>query len=111
VTQTSIDLATLKAGGIIKQRQEDYFLVRLKATLGELTSDQLGAIGEIARQYGQGKIHITTRQGIEIPWVRWADVQAVSDRLSDVDIPLNPINGTSCVWVAAKKTYSLLSPV
>ncbi len=88
MTQPALDLNALKAGGVIKQRQEDFFLVRLKVTLGELTSDQLAAIGDIAREYGRGKIHITTRQGIEIPWVRFADVEAVTARLAAIGIPL-----------------------
>ncbi len=100
--QRTPDLEILKAGGIIKQRQEDFFLVRLKVTLGELTSDQLAAIGDIARQYGRGKIHITIRQGIEIPWVRWADVQAVTDRLAEIGIPLGACGPRIRVVVACQ---------
>lgn len=88
MSTSPLDLSALKAGGIIKQRQEDFFLVRLKVTLAELTSDQLAAIGDIARQFARGKVHITTRQGIEIPWVRFADVEAVTSRLAAVGIPL-----------------------
>lgn len=102
MAQPTIDLAALKAGGIIKQRQEDFFLVRLKVTLGELSSDQLAAIGEIARKYARGKVHITTRQGIEIPWVRFADVEAVTRSLADVGIPLGACGPRARVVVACQ---------
>ncbi len=102
MAQSALDLNALKAGGIIKQRQEDFFLVRLKVTLGELSSDQLAAIGEIAREFGRGKIHITTRQGIEIPWVRFADVDAVTSRLAAVGIRLGACGPRVRVVVACQ---------
>ncbi len=102
MSEPGLDLNALKAGGIIKQRQEDFFLVRLKVTLGALTSDQLAAIGAIAREYGRGKIHVTTRQGIEIPWVRFADVEAVTSRLAAVDIPLGACGPRVRVVVACQ---------
>lgn len=102
MSSLSIDLDALKAGGIIKQRQEDFFLIRLKVTLGDLTSDQLVAIGEIARAHARGRVHITTRQGIEIPWVRFAQVEAVTSRLAEVGISLGACGPRVRVIVACQ---------
>ncbi|MCX9082849.1 MAG: 4Fe-4S binding protein [Candidatus Methanoperedens sp.] len=62
-----LDLATLKKSGYMKQRQKDLFAVRLRIPCGNVTSEQLQGISGIARKYGSGYIHITTRQGIQIP--------------------------------------------
>ena len=102
MAQRTLDLDALKAGGIIKQRQEDFFLVRLKVTFGELSSDQLAAVGDIARRFAKGKIHITTRQGMEIPWVRFGDVDAVTSALAAIGIPLGACGPRIRVVVACQ---------
>lgn len=63
------DYAALKAGGIIPQVQRDYFSLRLKVTGGRLSVKELLVIAAMAENYGNGTIHLTARQGVEIPFV------------------------------------------
>lgn len=51
----------------IQQVPGDCFAVRLRAVGGNLTSEQLRAVADAARQYGSGEVHLTSRQGLEIP--------------------------------------------
>jgi anaerobic sulfite reductase subunit C len=75
------DEVYLKNCGYIKQRQKDMFTVRLRVPCGNVTSEQLIEIGHIAKQFGGGYVHITTRQGVQIPNVNVNDLIAISEKL------------------------------
>jgi anaerobic sulfite reductase subunit C len=52
--------------GIVRLREAGTVAVRLRFTGGAATADQLAAIADIAQRYSGGRVHLTTRQGIEI---------------------------------------------
>ncbi|HXX54675.1 MAG TPA: 4Fe-4S binding protein [Methanoregula sp.] len=56
-------------GGVITERNPELSTVRIRAPAGILTTEQLRGIARIARTYGQGIVHCTLRQTIEIPHV------------------------------------------
>lgn len=76
-----LDIISLKKSGYMKQRQKDLFSVRLRVPCGNLTSEQLKGIGKISEKYGRGKIHITTRQGLQIPDVDINNLDAITYEL------------------------------
>lgn len=76
-----LDLASLKKRGYMKQKQKDLFAVRLRIPCGNVTAEQLLGISGIARKYGSGNIHITTRQGIQIPDINIEDLDIVTEEL------------------------------
>jgi anaerobic sulfite reductase subunit C len=57
----------LKKGGMMRQVEAGRFSVRLHVVGGRLTTTQLRAIREAADRFGRGEIHLTSRQGVEIP--------------------------------------------
>lgn len=74
------DLANLKAGGFIKQRQRDLFTVRVKSPMGALTAAKLRVIAEAAERFGSGEIHLSVRQTPEIvgvPFDRFDELVAL----------------------------------
>ena len=75
------DYATLKKGGFMKQKQKDHFSLRLSVVGGQVSTEQLVAITEVANKYGHGYIHLTSRQGIEIPYIKLEDIDEVKDAL------------------------------
>jgi dissimilatory sulfite reductase (desulfoviridin) alpha/beta subunit len=77
-----IDYATLKKGGFMRQIQKDTFSMRLKVVGGQVSAEQLQTIGEIARKYGKGYIHLTSRQGVEIPFISLKDIEAIKKELA-----------------------------
>ncbi len=81
-----IDYQQLKAGGIIRQKQKDLFSIRLKVPVGNLTSTQLRAIATIAEKFGCGTVHLTMRQGIEIPSVNIGNIDKVIESLKETNI-------------------------
>ncbi|MDR1764933.1 MAG: 4Fe-4S binding protein [Lachnospiraceae bacterium] len=78
----AIDYKALKNGGFMRQIQKDRFSLRLKVVGGHLTSDQLDTITRVSRQYGDGRVHLTSRQGVEIPFIRLEDVETVKEELA-----------------------------
>lgn len=73
----AVDEATLKGGGFIKLRQPDRFAVRVKVLGGDANSAQLRAISEIAEKFGDGEVHFTVRQCVEIRGVKADDFDGI----------------------------------
>ena len=80
-----MDFATLKSGGFIKQTQENLFTVRLRCPAGKLTSKQLRKAAELAEKYGQGEVHTSVRQSIEIPYVHHQYFDVIVAELKEVN--------------------------
>src|SRR5690606_7288832 len=54
------------ARGIYGQRQEGVQMIRIKLPYGRATSAQLRRICKVSEEYSIGRLHITTRQDIQI---------------------------------------------
>ncbi len=57
---------------------------RIRVPGGYLNAEVLGTIQEIAQEYGNGFIHLTTRQGIEIEGIRFEDMDAINEKLQPI---------------------------
>jgi dissimilatory sulfite reductase (desulfoviridin) alpha/beta subunit len=64
------DIGIHMKGGVITELDADFCTVRLRAPAGILSVDQLRGIAALAKRYGNGQVHATTRQTLEIPHVR-----------------------------------------
>ncbi|AWK04139.1 nitrite reductase [Flavobacterium crocinum] len=69
------------ARGIYGQRQDGVQMIRIKLPYGKVTSEQLVRITQVSDEYSTGRLHITTRQDIQIHYVSldrtpelWADL-------------------------------------
>lgn len=80
------DVKALKKGGFMRQSQKDYFSMRLRVAGGHLKSEQILKITEIAEKYGQGYIHLTARQGVEIPFIHLNDIEEAKKILADAGV-------------------------
>jgi dissimilatory sulfite reductase (desulfoviridin) alpha/beta subunit len=52
----SIDYAALKSGGIIMQKDDDFFALRLPG--GSIPADQLPKISQEAKKYGRSEVRM-----------------------------------------------------
>ncbi len=82
--QVELDLAALKTGGFIKQRQKDLFTIRLKCPGGRLPLERLARVVEVARRYGGDHVHLSVRQSVEVPYVSYRDIGKVQQELAEV---------------------------
>lgn len=72
--------------GIYAQRGQERFMVRIKVPGGGLTPDQMIRIAELSKKYGNGIPHVTTRQDIQIHYVKLGDTVKVMKGLSEVGL-------------------------
>ena len=78
----AVDYATLKKGGFMRQKQKNNFSLRLQVVGGNLTAENLVKIAEVAEKYGDGHVHLTSRQSVEIPFIKLDDVDEVKEELA-----------------------------
>ena len=57
------------ARGVYGQRQQGVQMIRIKLPYGKVLSRQLRRIAEVSDEYSRGRLHITTRQDIQIHYV------------------------------------------
>ena len=82
----AVDYSTLKKGGYMRQKQKNNFSLRLRVVGGNLTSKQLANIAEAAEKFGDGYVHLTSRQSVEIPFVKLESVEEIKDFLAQGDV-------------------------
>ncbi len=94
-----------KFWGVFHQRsgQESYFMMRLTNCGGILEPGQPRAIGEVAREYatgpvenpefGDGWVDFTTRQSIQLHWIKLEDVPAVWEKLEAAGVSTRSSSG------------------
>ncbi|MCR5586548.1 MAG: 4Fe-4S binding protein [Lachnospiraceae bacterium] len=81
----AVDYKTLKNGGFMRQKQKNNFSLRIAVVGGNLTTENLVKIAEVAEKYGDGHVHLTSRQGVEIPFIKLEDIDAVKEELAKGD--------------------------
>lgn len=86
MTERTIDYESLKSGGFMRQRQQNNFAFRLRIVGGRVEAGQLRALADAAEKYGDGHIHLTTRQGIEIPFIHIDDVESIGEDLAHANL-------------------------
>ena len=77
--------------GIYEQRTTGKFMVRIRIGAGLVLPHQLERIAQLSKTYGNGIVHITTRQDIQIHEVDIEDTPDVLERL--LDAGLSPRGG------------------
>lgn len=74
--------------GVIAQRQKNFFLIRLKTAGGALTSNELATISHVSRKLADGRVHLTTRQGVEIHNIHMEKLREAVEELEKNGIAL-----------------------
>jgi sulfite reductase beta subunit-like hemoprotein len=87
--------------GVYGQRQSDVQMLRVKIPFGRLGPDQLVAIADVADRYSRGFGHVTTRQNIQLHFVKLADAEASLLRMDEVGLTTREACGNSVRTVTA----------
>jgi len=82
------ELAALKAKGIMQEKNRSTYTLRLRVVGGCFESRQLEALGRLAAKYGKGYVHLTTRQGIELPHVPYENLEPLLSELEAAGIQM-----------------------
>lgn len=77
----TIDYDALKKRGFLRQKQDGFFLLRTRSSVGNYSADQITALIEISKEFARGIVHATTRQGLEIPFIKFEDIENVERKI------------------------------
>jgi sulfite reductase (ferredoxin) len=95
------------ARGIYGQRQPGVQMVRIKLPFGKVTSEQLHRISDVSDEYSTGRLHITTRQDIQIHHVSLDRTPELWAQLQRDDITLREACGNTVRNVTASETAGI----
>ncbi len=82
----TLDQKNLRIEGIYLQRQEGYFMQRVKLAAGVISAQQAWTVAEVAERFGKGTIHLTSRGSMEIHWLQGEDLSAVKRQFAMVGL-------------------------
>lgn len=92
------------ARGVYGQRQPGVQMVRIKLPYGRATSEQLKRICEVSEEYSIGRLHITTRQDIQIHFVSLDRTPELWAELAKDDVTIREACGNTVRNVTASET-------
>ncbi|WP_339841195.1 nitrite reductase [uncultured Maribacter sp.] len=95
------------ARGVYGQRQEGVQMIRIKLPYGKVTSKQLLRICDVSDEYSTGRLHITTRQDIQIHYVDLNRTPELWSQLEKDDITLREACGNTVRNVTASETAGI----
>ena len=95
------------ARGVYGQRQQGVQMIRIKLPFGKVTTKQLRRISDVSDEYSTGKLHITTRQDIQIHYVSLDRTPALWEKLEKDDITLREACGNTVRNVTASPTAGI----
>jgi ferredoxin-nitrite reductase len=81
-----IDRQNLRLEGIYPQRQQEFFMQRIKLPAGIISTEQALQVAAIAQRFARGTVHLTTRGSIELHWLTQADLAPVAAQLAAVGL-------------------------
>lgn len=95
------------ARGVYGQRQEGVQMIRIKLPYGKVLSNQLRRICEVSDEYSRGRLHITTRQDIQIHYVDLNRTPELWSELEKDDVTLREACGNTVRNVTASETAGI----
>ena len=91
------------ARGIYGQRQEGVQMIRIKLPYGKVMSNQLRRISDVSDAYSRGRLHITTRQDIQIHYVDINKTPELWAQLDKDDVTIREACGNTVRNVTASE--------
>lgn len=95
------------ARGVYGQRQFGVQMIRIKLPYGRVTSEQLHNISDVSDEYSRGRLHITTRQDIQIHHVSLDRTPELWAQLEKEDITLREACGNAVRNITASETAGI----
>ncbi|WP_031427404.1 nitrite/sulfite reductase [Flavimarina sp. Hel_I_48] len=95
------------ARGVYGQRQDGVQMIRIKLPYGKVSGDQLIRIADVADEYSTGKLHITTRQDIQIHYVSLDRTPELWAQLEKDDVTMREACGNTVRNITASETAGI----
>ncbi len=95
------------ARGVYGQRQQGVQMIRIKLPYGKVTSKQLHRISDVSDEYSTGRLHITTRQDLQIHYVDLDRTPELWAELEKDEVTLREACGNAVRNVTASETAGI----
>ncbi|MCK8480866.1 HEPN domain-containing protein [Psychroserpens algicola] len=95
------------ARGVYGQRQQGVQMIRIKLPYGKVLSNQLRRIADVSDEYSRGRLHITTRQDIQIHYVDLDRTPQLWAELERDQVTLREACGNTVRNVTASETAGI----
>ncbi|WP_340065558.1 HEPN domain-containing protein [Ascidiimonas aurantiaca] len=95
------------ARGVYGQRQPGVQMIRIKIPYGRLTSQKLLRIADVSDEYSTGRLHITTRQDIQIHYVSLDRTPQLWAELEKDEVTLREACGNTVRNITASETAGI----
>ncbi|RSK39903.1 HEPN domain-containing protein [Mangrovimonas spongiae] len=95
------------ARGVYGQRQQGVQMIRIKLPYGKVLSKQLRRIADVSDEYSRGRLHITTRQDIQIHYVDLDRTPELWAELERDEVTLREACGNTVRNVTASETAGI----
>ncbi|GLU55952.1 HEPN domain-containing protein [Dyadobacter frigoris] len=93
--------------GVYGQRQPGVQMIRIKLPYGRITADQLVRIADTSDKFATGNLHATTRQDIQLHFVKLSDSPQLWSDLEDAGITLKEACGNTIRNVTASSVAGI----
>ncbi|MGI9553859.1 MAG: nitrite reductase [Thermodesulfobacteriota bacterium] len=87
--------------GTYAQRQDGVQMQRIKIPYGGMTSEQLRRLSDVSDKYASGFMHLTTRQDVQLYYIKLEDVPNMMRELADAGITTREACGNTVRNVTA----------
>lgn len=95
------------ARGVYGQRQQGAQMIRIKLPYGKVTAKQLLRIADVSDEYSTGRLHITTRQDIQIHYVDLNRTPQLWAELEKDEVTLREACGNTVRNITASETAGI----
>jgi sulfite reductase (ferredoxin) len=95
------------ARGVYGQRQQGVQMIRIKLPYGKVTAKQLLRIADVSDEYSTGRLHITTRQDIQIHYVDLNRTPQLWAELEKDEVTLREACGNTVRNITASETAGI----
>ncbi len=82
------DFTRWQASNVLPQKQNGYAIVMATVQLGDMTSEQMRVVADLASSYADGSVRVTMDQNLVFRWVKTADVRALYSKLAAAGLGL-----------------------
>lgn len=93
--------------GVYGQRQFGVQMFRTKIPYGKITADQLIRIADVSEKYTNGNLHLTTRQNIQMHYIKLADSPKVWTELAQEGVTAREACGNTVRNITASPTAGI----
>jgi dissimilatory sulfite reductase (desulfoviridin) alpha/beta subunit len=89
------ELKALKSRAMMAEKSGGLFTVRIGVVGGRMQASHLKTIADLSQKFAGGHVHLTTRQGVEIPHVPYENLQALGQAIGSAG--MRPAPAGRCV--------------